>query len=118
MRIDTTATDERVLKVLGQRLAQNRLGRNLTQRGLAEEAGLGLRTVQRLESGSSATRLSGLVRVFRVLGLLARLDAVVPEASASPLALMAQQGRSRRRASRRKSTTGGSRKWTWGEGEP
>jgi transcriptional regulator with XRE-family HTH domain len=72
-------TDEALLKALGERLAGLRLARNLTQQELAEQAGLGLRTVQRLESGAAATQLSGLLRVCRVLGLVEQLDTLIPE---------------------------------------
>ena len=63
-------TDEAVLSELGSRLAQVRLERNLTQAQLAEQAGVSKRTVERLESGSVATQLSGFIRVCRVLELL------------------------------------------------
>ena len=115
MKIEAHAADERLLELMGHRLARLRLGMNLTQRGLAEQAGLGLRTVQRLESGSAATQLSGFVRVCRVLGLLERFDALIPEQAASPIAQMALQGRQRRRASSRKPTPSESKRWTWGE---
>ena len=81
-----TITDEAWLQRLGQRLAQWRLAQNLTQAQLAEQAGLGLRTVQRMELGAAATQLSGFLRVCRVLGLVERLDLLVPEAVASPMA--------------------------------
>lgn len=65
MKIDSKLTDHELLKLIGQRLADLRLARNLTQQQLAEQAGLGLRTVQRLEQGLAATQLSGFVRVSR-----------------------------------------------------
>ena len=84
---------------LGDRLAGLRLAHNLTQAQLAEQAGVGLRTVQRLESGEAATQLSGFVRVCRVLGLLDQLDALIPEPTASPMAQLKLQGRLRQRSS-------------------
>jgi transcriptional regulator with XRE-family HTH domain len=68
------------------RLAATRLDQNLTQAALAEEAGVSKRTVERLESGEVAARLSGLVRVWRALGLLERFDALVPASVPSPIA--------------------------------
>ena len=109
-------TDEAWLQLLGERLAQLRLAKNLTQGQLAEQAGLGLRTVQRLELGASATQLSGFLRVCRVLGLVERLDLLIPEAVASPMAQLKQAGRKRRRASGKKATPSLPGQWTWGEG--
>ena len=84
MKIATTLTNEAILQELGERLAGARLERNLTQAALAEEAGVAKRTVERLESGQAATQLSGFVRVCRALGLLERLDALVPERHRKP----------------------------------
>ena len=116
MKIAPKITDEALLKLIGERLARLRLAKNLTQEQLAEQAGLGLRTVQRLELGAAATQLSGFVRVCRVLGLVERFDALIPEETASPIAQLKLQGRQRQRASGRKAAaTGEPKKWTWGE---
>jgi transcriptional regulator with XRE-family HTH domain len=114
MKINSQMTDEVLLKLIGARLAGIRLARNLTQEQLAEQAGLGLRTVQRLELGAAATRLSGVVRVCRVLGLVEYLETLVPEPVASPMAQLKFQGRKRRRATGEQ-TVPGKTKWTWGE---
>ena len=119
--MEPTLTDEALLTLLGERVAQLRLSKDLTQAQLAEQAGLGLRTVQRLELGKAATQLSGFVRVCRVLGILERLDALLPAQTASPIAQLAQQkqlkryGQQRKRASGRKLTARQPKKWTWGE---
>ena len=121
MKIEKTLTDDALLKLLGERLAQLRLAKNLTQQQLAEQAGLGLRTVQRLELGETAARLSGFIRVCRVLDIVERLDALLPEQSASPIAQLAQLKQLKRHGYRRKRATGRDvtarepKKWTWGE---
>jgi transcriptional regulator with XRE-family HTH domain len=115
MTITPNITDEALLKRIGGRLARLRLARNLTQGQLAEQAGLGLRTVQRLELGAAATQLSGFVRVCRVLGLVERFDALVPEEAASPMAQLKQQGRKRQRATGKKAAAGAPKTWTWGD---
>ena len=115
MRIDSRMTDEALMRLLGERLSGIRLARNLTQQQLAEQAGLGLRTVQRLELGAVATQLSGFLRVCRVLGLVENLEGFIPESSVSPMAQLKQAGRKRQRATGRKAETGGVKKWTWGE---
>lgn len=114
MKIMSQMTDEVLLKLIGERLAGIRLARNLTQEQLAEQAGLGLRTVQRLELGAVATRLSGFVRVCRVLGLVENFETFIPESVVSPMAQLKMQGRKRRRATGARMTPG-KEKWTWGE---
>ncbi len=115
MNNEAQLADDAFLERLGRRLAALRLAKNLTQEQLAEQAGLGLRTVQRLELGAAATQLSGFVRVCRVLGLMAGFDAFIPEPSASPIAQLKLQGRKRRRATGRKAAPDEKKKWTWGE---
>ena len=84
MKIDESAGDDAVAVELGRRLTGIRLAQNLSQRQLADAAGLGLRTIQRLEQGAVATQLSGFLRVCRVLGLLARIDRIFEEPPPSP----------------------------------
>ncbi len=121
MRITQELTDEAVLAELGQRIARTRLERNLTQRELAEEAGVERKALQRVEAGESV-RLVSLVRVLRALGLLGALDALVPEPAPSPIELLALQGRRRRRASggraQAKRSAGRSPGWRWGDERP
>jgi transcriptional regulator with XRE-family HTH domain len=115
MKLDQKMTDEALLKLIGERLASLRLARNLTQEQLAEQAGLGLRTVQRLELGAAATQLSGFVRVCRVLGLVEHLETLIPEPAVSPMAQLNLQGRKRQRATGGKAVSGKKKKWQWGE---
>lgn len=106
-------TDEVILGEIGGRLAQRRLDLQMTQAAVAEEAGLAKRTVERIEAGATA-QLSSLIRVLRVLGLLERLDDLVPEAGPRPMDLLKLRGKQRQRASakRRLDRT---KEWTWDE---
>jgi len=113
MNIAKQTTDEAVLVELGGRLAQVRLERNLTQAQLAEQAGVSKRTVERLESGSVATQLSGFVRVCRVLDLIERFDLLVPEPVPSPIEQLKRRGRKRQRASAKRKVKASSKKWQW-----
>ncbi len=115
MKIEVQLTDEQILRVLGERLVGVRLERNLTQADLAKQAGVSKRTVERLESGMVAVQLSGFIRACRVLGLVERFDALIPEPMASPIAQLKLQGKRRRRASREKTAVDSPNKWTWGE---
>lgn len=115
MKITKQATDEAVLSELGGRLARVRLEQNLTQAQLAEQAGVSKRTVERLESGGVATQLSGFIRVCRVLDVIERFDALVPEPVPSPVEQLKLGGRKRRRASATKTVKLSSKKWQWGD---
>lgn len=98
MQISTQTTDEAVLEELGSRLRQIRLDRNLSQTRLAEEAGVGRVTLQRIEDGSTRASLPSLIRILRALNLSEGLDRLVPEAGPSPMDEVKRRGRARRRA--------------------
>lgn len=113
MNLSELATDHAVLTELGQRLAQRRIDARLTQAELAERAGVGKRTVERIEAGESA-QLTSLVRIFRELELLAVLDQLLPAAAARPIDQLRRQGRRPQRVSKRAKSSDDD-DWTWGE---
>ncbi len=121
MRINGYLTDDVVLAELGARLERTRLERNLTQRELAEEAGVERKALQRLEAGQPV-RLTSFIRVLRALGLLDALERLVPEPPPSPIEQLELHGKRRRRASgeRRRSTPGPQEPapWQWGDEAP
>jgi transcriptional regulator with XRE-family HTH domain len=116
MLIEPNTPDDLVLRELGERLARTRLEKNLSQAGLAQEAGVSKRTVERIEAGE-AVKSNSLVRVLRGLGLLEALDRLVPEPLPSPVERLRLQGRRRQRA--RSPRTAGeaspTRPWRWGD---
>ncbi len=117
MQIDNHMTDAAVLEEIGHRLRRARLARNLTQRQVAEEAGVSEVTINKIERGEPA-KLVTLIRILRVLDLLDRLQAAIPETAPSPLDELRRHGRGRQRASRpRGSARGrdGGRPWRWGD---
>ena len=114
MRITAQMIDQAVLQELGARLSRARIDLNLTQAALAEQTGVGKRTIERLESGQTATQLSGFVRVCRRLGLLERFEMLLPEPAPSPMAQLRQPGSKRQRA-RSAKVAQATQKWTWCE---
>lgn len=108
-------TDGAILEELGSRIARLRLNLNMTQRELADRAGVHPQTVQKIEAGASS-QTRNLVRVFRALELLGRLDAVVPADAPSPLTELETGRRDRQRARRPKAAQRDpERPWTWGD---
>lgn len=98
MQISNEHADPTVRRELGERLRRLRLDRNLDQRQLAEESGIGRATLQRLEEGEPVN-LTTWLRVLRTLGLLEGLNQLIPEPGPSPLQELELQGRRRQRAS-------------------
>lgn len=114
MRIDNLLTDETVLQELGHRIAQYRISENRTQAWVAKEAGVGARTVERLEKGESVQMLT-IVRVLRALNLLPLLNGAVPEPQARPMTLLQKNKTAgRKRASKQKTVAVGG-PWQWGD---
>ncbi len=113
MKIEGLLTDEAILRELGKRFAQRRLEMQLSQEMLAEQAGVSKRTVERVESGAT-TQMSTMIRILRVLGLLDRLEALVPVAGPRPMDLLKLKGKARKRASSKKKSTD-EVPWTWGD---
>lgn len=120
MRLTLELTDAAVLCELGVRLERRRIDANLTQARLAEEAGISKRTLERIEAGNS-TDFVMLIRVLRALKLIEGLESLIPDLPQSPLALLKQKGRERKRVGRPRSKAGrtGAPKlaspWKWGE---
>ena len=115
MDIENQVTDEAIVQELGQRLARMRLDQNLTQAELAKEAGVGLRTVQRLEAGTVAPQLTMFIRVCRALGIVDNFDLLVPKPEPSPMALLKMRGKLRQRATGDRMVAEAPKPWTWAE---
>ncbi len=111
----TKLTDEAFLKSFGERLAMVRLEREWTQQKLAKEAKVAKRRVERLESGEVTASLAGFVRVLRALGLLEKLDLLVPEMGPGPMEQLRMHGRKRRRASSKRNRDAKPTVWQWGD---
>ncbi len=68
MRFDFYTPGE-ISGILGKRLKQHRLAQNLTQAQLAEQVGVGLSTVARIEAGQGGT-VENVIRLAIGLGLI------------------------------------------------
>ena len=102
----------RALRIeLGRRLAKLRLARNVTQRTLAEDAGIGLRTLRRIEAGQPCG-LDSLLRVAIALGLGEGLLNAVPLREIRPIERMDSGGKERLRARARKGASPDD-PWSW-----
>ena len=114
MRITNDIEDAAVMRELGQRVARQRLARNLRQTELAREAGVSRSALQRLEAGTPVG-VSVLIRVLRALGLGSNLEALLPAAEPDPLELLESRGRARRRARPTVRPDAPAEPWRWGD---
>ena len=97
MKIDRLTPGPAVLVELGARLARVRKQRGLTQEALAEEAGIGVATLRRIEDGNDS-RLGSWVRLLLALDMAAALEGLLPEDLRSPMAEAREQSGRRRRS--------------------
>lgn len=114
MGITETNSDPAILTELGQRLARRRIALRLSQADLAERAGVGKRTVERMEAGESV-QMTTLIRLLRVLELLPALDALIPAESTRPMELLRHGGKMPRRVRKRDVSAAESDDWHWSE---
>ena len=114
MNLSIDISDDVMLREIGNRVAQYRLNRNMTQDALANEAGVSKRTVIRIEQGHS-TQTSILIRILRALKLLGNLEALIPEPAISPIQQVKMQGKKRKRASSPSEKLKPDAPWSWGD---
>jgi len=113
MKIEGQVTLEAALTELGRRIARRRLDLGLTQAQAATEAGIGKRTVERIEAGAD-TQISTLLRLLRVLDLMEGVERLVPDTALRPMELLKLKGKERKRASSRRSAAPRDG-WRWGD---
>ena len=85
MKIDSLLPNRVILSELGQRLARIRKQQGFSQTRLAEEAGLGVATLRRIEAGQSG-QMDSWLKIMKALRMTASVDAFLPENFDSPRA--------------------------------
>ncbi len=109
------ATSVQIEAALCKRLENIRLSRNITQAQLAEEAGVSLRTIGRLEKGQGVS-LDTFIRVMMALGIQQSLETLMPDPTVRPIERVGFNAGERKRA--RPIQHGDERSiWSWGDGE-
>lgn len=89
-------TPDEIQTQLGDRIRQLRLNADVTQAALADRAGVSARAVRSLERGEGSS-LATLIRVLKALGAESSLDAIAPQPTISPMALL-ERGKAPQRA--------------------
>lgn len=94
MKIEYLTPDQTILTELGQRLARVRKQQGLSQIELAQEAGLGVATIRRIEPGQSG-QMESWLKIMKALRMTASVDVFLPEKFDSPRS-QALTGKTRR----------------------
>lgn len=116
MKIVNHLTDQTVLEELGRRLAKHRLAIGKSQVELADDCGLGRRTIQYAEAGRSVQSES-LIRILRSLNLLDILESLLSDLGIRPMDMLKLKTKERKRVARKR---GGQQQqsadeWQWGD---
>lgn len=83
-------TPEEWEEVLGQHIRNLRILRTMDQQTLAEQAGVALNVIKRIESGKTATTKS-LIKILRVLNRVEWLETLAPNVTVNPLYMTPQK---------------------------
>lgn len=78
MKITSALNNQRIQKEIGQRIRVRRIEAKLSQKDLADKAGLSLRSVSNIENGRDAS-FKSITMLLRVLSLVDNLDLLIPE---------------------------------------
>ncbi len=114
MKITPEVGDLAVLGEIGNRVMQVRITMAMSQAALAKRAGIGKRTLERLENGESVQFVT-LIRVLRELGLLDNINVLAPESGPRPMDYLARKGHIRQRAPRVLHVGEAPLPWKWGD---
>ncbi len=97
MKIDYLTPEATILLELGSRLARVRKQQGFSQVKLAEEAGIGVATLRRIEAGQDG-QLETWLKVMKSLHMAASIDAFLPENFDSPMAEVRANPKGRRQS--------------------
>ena len=111
MKIDQLTPNRVILQELGKRLARSRKQQGLSQTALAEEAGIGVATLRRIEGGQDS-QMETWIKVMKSLRMWSAVDSFLPETLDSPM----REVLSSRKRKKSHSKSEGAIKW--GDEEP
>ena len=89
-------TPSAIAKELGDRIKTARLNANLTQKALANKAGVSLKAVTNGEKGKST--LESMIAILIALEITEQLNFFIPKQEISPVQLIELKGKERKRA--------------------
>ena len=78
MKIAPYENEVSILQEVGKRIKQYRISLNMTQQQMAQQCGLSVATLSRVENGDD-TKWSVIIRILRVMKLVENIDVLIPE---------------------------------------
>lgn len=93
-------SDDAIIQTIGNFVKYHRLQQNITQKSLAEKAGINRTTLSDLELGKR-TQLITLIQVLRILNKLHVFDSFEVKQQISPILLAEMEMKMRQKASRK-----------------
>ena len=86
--MDAFTTNQDIIALLSKRLKEYRLAARISQKEMAERAGVSLTTICHLEQGTNRNiTLNNFISLLRVVGMEQRLNDLLPELPMPPMAL-------------------------------
>lgn len=110
MRINSASTNEKILKEIGKRIKQKRIALAITQKDLALDANISLRTVVNVEKGENIS-LNHLIAILKALKIVENFELLIPETKTDPFEIL-KLGKRRERVVKSKIATN---EWKWGD---
>lgn len=95
---DYSQSNIEILTQLAEKVRKKRLRLNMTQKEVAELAGVHFNTISKFEQGNDITLMS-LIQILRAVEELESLGNIMSETTESPVDLFRKQGKVRQRAS-------------------
>ena len=86
-----------LVQMLGARFKDYRMRSNMTQKDVAEQAGLTVNTIHKFENGTAGNlSLSTFILLLKVVGQINALDDVLPELPESPYLIRKEDKKAQR----------------------
>lgn len=111
MRIVNNSDEKSIIVEFGNRIQQYRISSKITQAELAEQCGISLKTIARIENGEDL-KLSNLIKIMNVFGIIENLDILIPEPRPDYKAIFEEKSIRKRVRTNKKDNN-----WIWGEDE-
>lgn len=100
-------------KLIGERIKQYRVNAGVSQKDLADESGVSVRSISRLEQGSSI-QLESLIKILSALNLESNIDLLIPDQTKRPSFYLNDNGKPKQRVRKKEETTSA---FKWGDEE-
>ena len=114
MKLTPYASNDEILKEIGQRAKAARISASLTQEEFSDLTGLSQRTISNLETGKDVSLLT-VIEILRGLGQVQNLELLFPEQGIRPSQILALSKPRERVRNKNKKDSNTDSDWKWGD---